>query len=434
MLRLFLLGNPHLEQDGQTVGVTRRKALALLAYLAVSRQPRSRDELAALFWAEQDQSGARTNLRRDLSVLKQLLGDETLTADGQQIGLNLDGAFWLDVAYFDAQIDTARAHAHPDGRVCDECAAHLTEAAALYAGDFMAGFSLPDSAAFEEWQFFEAERLSRRLAGALQRLIEWHIDRGEYERGIDYARRWLALDQLHEPAHRRLMQLYTWAGQQSAALRQYQECARLLKAELDAPPEDATTALYEAIRAKRLPPPHHTGAPDAPTAPPTAAPPELHQTVRYCLSADGVRLAYATIGSGPPLVKAANWLSHLEYDWQSPIWRHWLTGMARRHMLIRYDERGCGLSDWDAADMSFEAWVRDLETVVDAAGVQRFPLIGISQGGPIAIEYAVRHPERVSHLVLYGTYARGKLKRDPTPQQIEEIDTLLKLIRLGWGP
>lgn len=431
MLRLYLLGNPRLEDNGRAANLSRRKALALLAYLAVSRQPRSRDELAALFWAEQDQSGARTNLRRDLSVLKQVLGDEALSADQQQVSVNLNGMLWLDVADFDAQIDAARAHAHPDGQICDECAAHLSEAAALYAGDFMAGFSLPDSAAFEEWQFFEAERLRRRLAGALQGLIEWHIDRDEIERGIDYGRRWLALDPLHEPAHRRLMQLYAWSGQQSAALRQYQECVRLLKTELDAPPEAATTTLYEAIRTKQLTPPKRAGSETAP--PPIAAPSDLQQTVRYCLAADGVRLAYATIGDGPPLVKAANWLSHLEYDWQSPIWRHWLTGMARHHTLIRYDERGCGLSDWDVSDMSFEAWVRDLETVVDAAGVQRFPLIGISQGGPIAIEYAVRHPERVSHLVLYGTYARGKLKRDPTPQQIEEVETLLKLIRLGWG-
>ena len=153
---------------------------------------------------------------------------------------------------------------------------------------------------------------------------------------------------------------------------------------------------------------------------------ELEQSIRFCRSADGVRLAYATIGDGPPLVKAANWLSHLEFDWQSPIWRHWLIGLAQQHTLIRYDERGCGLSDWNVDDFSFEAWVRDLEAVVDAAGVERFPLIGISQGGPIAIAYATRHPERVSHLILYGAYARGKLKRNLSAAQIEEAETLIK--------
>jgi pimeloyl-ACP methyl ester carboxylesterase len=139
------------------------------------------------------------------------------------------------------------------------------------------------------------------------------------------------------------------------------------------------------------------------------------------------------VGQGPPLVKAANWLSHLEYDWESPVWRHWLHGLSQHHRLIRYDERGCGLSDWDVADMSFEAWLNDLETVVDAVGVDRFPLLGISQGGAIAIAYAVRHPERVSRLILYGSYARGKLHRDLSAEKLLEAKTLIDLIKIGWG-
>ncbi|HET8835453.1 MAG TPA: alpha/beta fold hydrolase [Gemmatimonadales bacterium] len=159
----------------------------------------------------------------------------------------------------------------------------------------------------------------------------------------------------------------------------------------------------------------------------------LQQQIRFCKSVDGVRLAYATAGHGPPLVKAANWMSHLEFDWRSPVWRPFLEGLAARHTVIRYDERGSGLSDWNAPDLSFESWVRDLESVVDVVGLRRFPLLGISQGGPIAIAYAVRHPERVSHLILYGAYARGRLRRDPTPLQLEEARTLLNLIRIGWG-
>ena len=159
----------------------------------------------------------------------------------------------------------------------------------------------------------------------------------------------------------------------------------------------------------------------------------LSQQIRFCKSADGVRLAYATAGTGPPLVKAANWLSHLEHDWRSPVWRPFLEQLARRRTLVRYDERGSGLSDWSVTDLSFESWVRDLEAVVDAVGLERFPLLGISQGGPIAIAYAVRHPERVSHLVLYGSYARGMLQRDPTPLQRDEATTLVGLARVGWG-
>lgn len=157
------------------------------------------------------------------------------------------------------------------------------------------------------------------------------------------------------------------------------------------------------------------------------------QHVRFCTSSDGVRLAYAALGTGPPLVKAPNWLSHLEYEWQSPIWRHWLEGLSRHHTFVRYDTRGCGLSDRDPAEISFESWVRDLEAVVDAMKLERFPLLGISQGASIAIAYAIRHPERVSHLILYGGFARGRLKRGGGQEAIDEAMLICKLIELGWG-
>jgi len=157
------------------------------------------------------------------------------------------------------------------------------------------------------------------------------------------------------------------------------------------------------------------------------------QQIRFCTAPDGVRIAYAVSGEGPPLLKAANWLNHLEYDWESPVWRRWLEEVSRHHTLIRYDERGCGLSDWDVEDLSFEAWIQDLETVARAAGLERFPLLGSSQGAPIAIAYAVRHPERVSRLVLHGSYARGVLKRNPTPEKRAEVEAMSKLAEVGWG-
>src|SRR5712692_7050520 len=137
----------------------------------------------------------------------------------------------------------------------------------------------------------------------------------------------------------------------------------------------------------------------------------MKQEIQFCTTPDKVRIAYALIGKGPPLVKAANYLSHLEFDWESPIWRHWLEGLSLDNTLLRYDERGCGLSDWSVPDFSFEAWVRDLESVVEASGIERFPLIGISQGGAVAVKYTALHPERVTHLILYGVYARGWGKR-----------------------
>jgi pimeloyl-ACP methyl ester carboxylesterase len=157
------------------------------------------------------------------------------------------------------------------------------------------------------------------------------------------------------------------------------------------------------------------------------------QEIRFCTAVDGTRLAYATSGAGPPLVKAANWLSHLDYDWESPVWRHWLAELSRRFRLIRYDERGCGLSDWDIARFSFDDWVDDLEAVVDAAGLDRFPLLGISQGGPVAIAYAVRHPQRVTHLVLLGSFAQGRRKSARTPDERALAEAHIEIVRLGWG-
>ena len=166
-----------------------------------------------------------------------------------------------------------------------------------------------------------------------------------------------------------------------------------------------------------------------------AAPPRRltpRQEIRYCTTPDGVRLGYAQSGSGPPLVKASNWLTHLDFEWESPIWRHWWEALSRHHRLLRYDERGNGLSQRDVTGVSFETWVRDLETVVDAAGLDRFALLGISRGASIAIAYTVRHPERVSHLVLFGGSAAG-LNHTGTPADLAARRALNDLIRLGWG-
>lgn len=159
----------------------------------------------------------------------------------------------------------------------------------------------------------------------------------------------------------------------------------------------------------------------------------MNQQIRFCSSGDGVKLAYALSGEGPPLAMCAPWLTHLEHQWRSLAWQPWLEAFSQEHTLLRYDSRGCGLSDREVADVSFESWVRDFECVVDAAGLERFPLLGTCQGGPIAIEYAARHPGRVSQLVLYGTYARGRAKRVNLPQQVEKAKILLELTKLGWG-
>jgi pimeloyl-ACP methyl ester carboxylesterase/DNA-binding CsgD family transcriptional regulator len=162
----------------------------------------------------------------------------------------------------------------------------------------------------------------------------------------------------------------------------------------------------------------------------TAAP--LAQRIRFCRNAEGARIAYAATGNGSALVKTANWVNHLQHDLVNPVWRNWIEALSRDYTLVRYDESGCGLSDWEVPELSFQVWVRDLEAVVEAASLARFSLLGISQGAAIAIAYAVRHPERVERMVLYGGYARGRLNRDLTAAEREASDAAVKLAAGGW--
>ncbi len=159
----------------------------------------------------------------------------------------------------------------------------------------------------------------------------------------------------------------------------------------------------------------------------------MHQDIRFCKAQDGVRLAYAVSGSGPPLVMSATFLTHLEHQWRSLAWRPWLDAFMHDYKLLRYDVRGCGLSDRDPPDLSFENWVRDFARVIDAAAFDRFAILATCWGGSIAIEYAARHPERVSHLILYGTYARGRFRWPDRPNERERARALLEMMKFGWG-
>jgi pimeloyl-ACP methyl ester carboxylesterase/DNA-binding CsgD family transcriptional regulator len=161
--------------------------------------------------------------------------------------------------------------------------------------------------------------------------------------------------------------------------------------------------------------------------------PGAPQSIRYLTTRDGVRLAWASLGQGPPLVKAANWLTHLQYDLESPIWRHWIDFLAGHFHFVRFDERGCGMTQWEVPELSLDRWVEDLEAVVDAAGItQPAAFLGISQGAATCIAYAIRHPERVSHLILYGGYATGWAKRGDE-QGLRRFRAIVELIQLGWG-
>jgi predicted ATPase/DNA-binding SARP family transcriptional activator len=295
MLKFYAFGVPRLEQDGNKLPLGRRKALAMLAYLAISGQPQARDSLLALLWPEHEPDSARANLRRDLSYLRRNLGREHLSADRVVVGLDLDTEWWVDVHQFRGLVRTAKIHDHSEQGLCHSCIKALTEAVELYGDDLLAGFSLPDAPGFDGRLFFEREGLRQELAAAVQALMHHHSQAGDYGIAINYGRRWLALDTFNEPAHRELMRLYAWSGQQAAALRQFREGARLLNEELGVAPEAETTALFEMIKAKRLQKPGRKLVPEmveADSAPHPISPTLLPDSVAHNLP----RLATPFVG------------------------------------------------------------------------------------------------------------------------------------------
>lgn len=283
-IQLSLFGPPRLTRNGVALPLNHRKAWALLAYLAVTapngHPAHSRDALATLLWPDYGQSAARGHLRRELARLRDLLGDDHFQADREQIALTATAppGLVVDITAFQEAVTAAQACRHRTVTACPTCRPHLITAASAYRDHFLAGFTLPDSPAFDDWQFFQRDQLSAAQGWVLERLALPTVDpspatsppaplrRGEGSQTapspnysgegvdpIDYARRWVAHDPLHEPAHRALMTLYAQAGQPTAALRQYESCVRLLDDELGAPPEAATVALYDAIRSRRTP-------------------------------------------------------------------------------------------------------------------------------------------------------------------------------------
>jgi DNA-binding SARP family transcriptional activator/tetratricopeptide (TPR) repeat protein len=269
---LFLLGPVRLEYDGAEAEVDTRKALALFAYLALEPRAHTRDSLATLFWPDHDQSHARGTLRRTLSVLNHAVGGEFVTADRETLVLQHRDRLWVDVDAFTAHLAACAAHGHPESSVCPRCATPLAEAVALYRDDFMLGFALRDSAGFEDWQFFRAQQLRRACASALERLTRCHTASGDFASAHASASRWLALDRLHEPAHRWLMRIYAWSGERVAALRQYRQCVQVLEQELGVAPLGPTSQLYEAIKQNQLPPPPRWKSATAPTPAPADEP------------------------------------------------------------------------------------------------------------------------------------------------------------------
>ena len=277
-LRLHLFGLPRIEVDGVPVTLRRRKAPALLAYLVVTQRPHSRETLSTLLWPEMGQTSARDNLRRVLSALRQALGAQWLYADRAEIAFVLDDDVRIDVHEFQALIGGCANHGHVPDQICRQCLPPLERATTLYTGDFLDGFTLADSPAFDDWQRDEGERLRLDLAMVSERLGRAYATMGEHQRAIEHARRWVTLDPLHGPAQHLLMQLLADAGQPAAALRQYGVYAQLLEDELGLPVEDEIDDLQRQIRAMQALQPLGVSEPFSDTETSTVSP-----IVRYPL-------------------------------------------------------------------------------------------------------------------------------------------------------
>lgn len=403
MLEVRLLGELQVWDGDAAVPLPpSRKTRALLAYLAATAKPQRRERLCELLWDIPDDP--RGALRWSLSKLRSILdreGAPVVVADRNEVALRLQPA----------QVDLLAVRAALRDGVDGAATQILESLAAMFRGPFLADLDLPLSPELQSWIAAMREETRRLHADILSTLDQRHPD--DPERCLPWLRELVGLDPFAEAAWARLIQRLNALGRRQEAEAQYAAAAKAL-AEVGGP----TRILEGARRAEAVPP-----------APPRAPLAEMRQEIRFCRTSDGVRIAYGLAGDGPPLVKTANWMNHLEYDWESPIFAHFLRGLADGRRLLHYDARGNGLSDWDVGEVGFEAWYADFEAVIEASGFDRFPILGVSQGAASAIAYAARHPERVTHLVLLGAFAAGR--RDA--EGIAQRKAMATLIRNGWA-
>jgi DNA-binding SARP family transcriptional activator/pimeloyl-ACP methyl ester carboxylesterase len=436
-VHLALFGNPQIEVDGREVQLSLRKALAMLAYLSVTKHNHSRDLLATIFWPESDQSSARAALRRTLYRLNQALGEDVLAATPETISINPQVELTLDVDAFRDQVETCLPAA-PEADLAPGCLKQLEAAAALYRDDFLAGFSLPDTSEFEEWRFFEAESLRQLLAQALVAICQADLQQGDYLEAIPFARRWLALDPLHEPAHCLLMQLYAWSGQQAAALRQYRECANLLGEQLGVEPAPKTRMIYEAIQARNYPAPTTSSGTanltEIAISPAEKEPKFMPPHTKYVQSGE-IHIAYQVLGTGPPdVVFISGFVSNLDLIWNEPELVAFFRTLASQCRLILFDKRGVGLSDRIGYPPTLDHTIDDIRAILKDVGVERPVIMGVSEGGPTSILFAASYPEQVAGLVLYGTMPRFTRTEDyPWALTSAQWQTWLDQLVENWG-
>jgi pimeloyl-ACP methyl ester carboxylesterase/DNA-binding SARP family transcriptional activator/predicted ATPase len=394
-LRIDVLGDLQVRRGGEIITLPpSRKTRALLAYLVVLGRPQRREKLCEMFWDVPDDP--RGALRWSLSKIRTILngdGQDRIAADRNTV----------QIAREDIDVDLAEFDGVRPDDVPGLPTKRLITLDACFRGSFLEDLSISRCPEFEAWRTFHANELELVRLRILRTLVDRLAD--EPDRALPYLHRLRMLD----PDDATL-------GPRAEALA-------------DAARTQSRTS--QAPRQELPPAPNLQPSPARPIADDDQRRP-IGQELRFCTAPDGVRIAFACSGEGPPILRAAHWMSHLQHDWESLVWRHWMEGLSRENRLIRYDERGNGMSDWDVPDLSFDLMLGDLETVVDAAGLDRFTLLGVSQSCALSVAYAVRHPERVAGLILYGGYVKGWRKRGD-PEDIATREALATLMRAGWG-
>lgn len=391
-LKISLLGETAVQLDGEPVPLpASRKTRALLAFLATTNRPHRRERLCELLWDLPDDPKA--SLRWSLSKLRKILDapdQPRLKADRERVALDVSDIsvdlhqlhFWLEDRHAPISLETL------------ETLAMQLEDIAFEGLDGVGGDS------FDSWLKSEREDLAISRISLLRFLLT-----NPQQDPIKTAR-W-----------RRTLREIDPEAQEPGPVPSV---------------NNALNARPEGIQGNASAPKRSTSKAEQRTAPTLERQALRTQRIGFCTTPDGTKIAHASVGLGPPILKTANWLTHLEFDWSSPIWGQSFVELSRSRTFIRYDERGCGLSDWDVKDISFDAFVEDLEVVADSLGLERFPLLGISQGAAVSIEYAARHPERVSALILVSGYTTG-WRIHASPEEQERRDAVLALTKVGWG-
>ena len=406
-LSLEMLGELKILRDGEPLTLpTSKRTRALLAYLAFTSRPHRRDRLCEVFWEIPDDiKGA---LRWSLSKIRPYVNDEEcerLIADRERVYL-LDSGVTIDVHIIAKKLKQA-----------DLSVSELEALLAQLQNQFLEGIDLPNQDLFQQWLTAERQQIINLRAKVLQTL-SCHSD-VEFINRLKFSKEWQALDPYNPCAATQLITQLELSGKFSEAKKMTTECEKRFKragihwtkvcnleVNADTPSPEVKKEQVRELLAR--------------------------QKIQFCKAKDGANIAYASVGQGLPIIKAANWLSHLEHDWNSPIWCPLFRELAQSHQFFRYDERGNGLSDWNVNDISFESFVTDLESVVEASGHQQFSLLGISQGAAVSIEYAIRHPEKVKHLILFGGYAAG-WRIDADENTTKEREAVITLTKFGWG-